>query len=319
MGSTEPQRSRLLVSLLAAAVAAAAVVPGPTEAKLLYPPDKTLLSGDGAIEVLAFRPPGKPGTLAVAQRQGSKEHPAGEGAVRVKVVLRPGSSTLELDGETVTVFLGGDGAGQPPAGFEAADEHAVGIGCGDCHRLEGGKAPLLEAGAKLCLRCHDDVTKGAGEAPVLHPPAAEGDCSACHRTHGAAIRKLSPAGRRALCRDCHEDVSRNAAGTPWKTPHAPVAKGDCTACHDPHAAPHRFLLSRYGNQVCLGCHQTTHKNHRVAGPTSSSKQATIPEGFPVSRNGELACGGCHLPHGSDFKRLWIRPAEVLCARCHKSL
>jgi predicted CXXCH cytochrome family protein len=276
-----------------------------------------------------------------------------------------------LDGETVNVFLGGAGAEQVPAGFEVPDAHAQGIGCDDCHRLEGAKAPLLEAGGRLCLRCHEEVVAVKGQtAPVLHPPAREGDCFACHKLHGASIKRLSAPARRALCLDCHrdpaktpegagwkaphaavdggclachaphaaavpgllrgsqtavcagchKDKSRNKVGAAWATPHDPVASGMCTACHGPHGAPYRFLLTRFANDVCLSCHREPHQLHRsTKDDWPLAKDVTVPAGFPLGPRGELGCGGCHLPHGSDFKRLWIKPAEVLCARCHKSL
>lgn len=304
---------------LATAIAIIAGAPGALEAKIVFPPDASLLRGDGKIEVLAFRPAAAgPGKLAVAQQGASREFAVAPGVVRVKLTMQPGNGSLQLDGEAVRFFLEGAGAGAAPAGFEIPDAHAAGIGCEDCHTIGKEQAPLLEPGGKLCLRCHEDVTKVAGQEPVVHPPAGEGDCFACHRPHGAAIRQLSAAGRLALCLDCHKDQNLGPSGAKWATPHAPVAKGMCTDCHDPHAAASRSLLARPGNQICLGCHEEPHALHRfVKDDWPLANNVKIPEGFPISRAGEFGCGGCHLPHGSDNKRLWVRNEDVLCRACHK--
>ena len=306
---------------IAAAIAIGTGAPGMLEAKIVYPPDSGLLKGDGKIEVLAFRPAvAGPGKVVVVHQGASKEYAAGTGVVRVKVSLSPGSSTLQLDGESVTVFLAGAGAEKSPAGFEIPDAHVEGIDCGDCHRIGEAQAPLLDPGGKLCLRCHDDVTKPNEQTPVIHPPAQEGDCFACHKLHGAAIKQLSAEGRRALCLGCHSDVNLNPAGAMWATPHAPVAKGMCTSCHGPHGAPLKRLLLRRGNDVCQSCHKEPHTLHRsVKDPGHLAEKAVVPKDFPVSRTGELGCGGCHLPHGSDNKRLFIRDENVLCRACHKKL
>ena len=80
----------------------------------------------------------------MSHQVGAKEFPAGGGVVRVPVTLHPGRNSLQLDGETVSVFLSDAGSGKPPAGFEVPDAHAEGIGCGDCHRIEGDRAVLLD-------------------------------------------------------------------------------------------------------------------------------------------------------------------------------
>lgn len=358
-----------IVGVLAAAIVVGATDPGALEAKIVYPPGKSLFTGDGKIEVRAFRPSAGPGNLVLSRGGGAEELPVGEGVVRVPVALQPGVNTLRLDGEAVEVFLEGSGAWQPPAGFEIPDAHAAGIGCEDCHRFENGQAQLLEPGGKLCARCHDDVKKVAGGTPVLHPPVEEGDCFACHSLHGAAIVRLSATASRALCLGCHDDPAKapegkdwpsrhraldkgclpchaphasavpgllkgsqgvlcagchrdkglNPAGAKWATPHAPVAKGECTSCHGPHGATYRKLLTRSGNGLCLDCHQQMHKFHRsVKDDWPRATNVVVPEGFPLSSTGEFFCGGCHLPHGSDHKRLFIRPEEVLCRRCHRN-
>jgi predicted CXXCH cytochrome family protein len=295
------------VGTIATAIAIGAGAPGTLQAKIVYPPDNALLKGDGEIEVLAFRPAAAGAGKVVVVRQGTpEEYPAGTGAVRVKVTLPPGRTTLQLDGETVTVFLAGAGAQIPPAGFEIPDAHAEGIGCGDCHSIEKEQAPLLDPGGKLCLRCHDDVTGTKGRAPVIHPPAKEGDCFACHKLHRASIRQLSSSARRALCLGCHKDPAKTAAGKAWEVPHKAIEDG-CLSCHAAHVSEAPSLLKSAQASLCAGnCHKD--KNRSPLGAPWTTPHAPVAKGM---------CTSCHGPHGAPYKRLLTRSGNRVCQSCHK--
>lgn len=296
------------MGILAAALLAGAGAPGSLAAKIVYPPDKSLLKGDGSVEVLAFRPgAAAPGKIVVGRSDGSREYPAGEGAVRVKVTLAPGRNTLQLDGETVDVFLEGDNAGTPPAGFEIPDAHAEGIGCEDCHRIEKEQAPLLASAGKLCLRCHEDVTRVEGQTPVLHPPAQEGDCFACHKLHGAAIKQLSAPARRALCLGCHDDPAKTPEGKDWEKPHPALDEG-CVACHAAHVSAAPRLLKSAQATLCAGCHKD--KNLNPAGAKWATPHDPVAKGM---------CTACHGPHGAPNLRLLTRFGNNVCLSCHKEL
>lgn len=103
---------------------------------------------------------------------------------------------------------------------------------------------------KVCLECHD--LADALAAKVKHPPAAEGDCSACHNPHVSRLEGLLLDQPGPLCARCHEDVTAQLAR---KVVHAPVAEARCAACHSAHGAPFAGLLARPATELCQECHE----------------------------------------------------------------
>lgn len=273
-----------------------------TVSALVYPPDRALLSGDGSLNLLGFLPGGSPGTVTISGKSGSHSKPVGNGAFTIKVKLEPGENSLVLLDRKVTVFLAGGVAATIPPGFSAPDTHAVDNGCEECHAFSDGTAMLLEKPPALCARCHDDVLKGKDGKPqaVLHPPAAEGDCLACHAFHRLAIKKLPAAAKRELCFGCHDDFT----GGGKKRMHRPVAQGECNGCHGVHAAAGKNLLPAVGIKLCLLCH---------ADPSKSKEGKSWTTPHPALDDG---CPSCHQPHVADVPRLLKKPVAQLCADCH---
>lgn len=273
-----------------------------TASAIVYPPDKALLKGDGSLDLLGFRAEGSPGSVTITGRGGTRTQAVGAGSFTAKVKLDPGLNTLALGELKVTVFLSGSEPAAAPPEYSPPDTHAVDNGCDDCHAFAGGAATLVEKPPALCLRCHDDVLKGKDGKPqaVLHPPAEEGDCLACHAFHRLSIRSLPAAARRDLCFGCHDDFTD--AGK--KRMHAPVAKGECTGCHSPHGAPGKKLLPATGVKLCLLCH---------ADPSQGKDGKALAVQHPALDDG---CPSCHLPHVSDAPRLLKKPAAQVCADCH---
>jgi predicted CXXCH cytochrome family protein len=142
---------------------------------------------------------------------------------------------------------------------------------------------------------------------VLHPPAKDGDCSACHKLHGAAIKRLSASGQRALCLGCHGDPARTPEGKPWEVPHPALDKG-CTTCHAAHAAKTPRLLKDAQASVCAGCHKD--KSRNPAGARWATPHAPVTKGL---------CTSCHGPHGAPYKALLSRPGNQVCRGCHQEL
>jgi predicted CXXCH cytochrome family protein len=60
---------------------------------------------------------------------------------------------------------------------------------------------LPEQGAAFCLSCHDDPRTGK---KALHPPVAQGECTACHNPHAGKAKGMLPAAGAALCDECHD-------------------------------------------------------------------------------------------------------------------
>jgi predicted CXXCH cytochrome family protein len=61
---------------------------------------------------------------------------------------------------------------------------------------------------ELCLACHDNIADETA-ASVSHPPAASGECSACHNPHAARNEHLLLERPAILCASCHADVGES--------------------------------------------------------------------------------------------------------------
>ena len=339
-----------LVAVLASLLPAAAW--STTQPAIVFPPDKALLSGDGSMDVLGFRAADASPSVTVTGKSGSRILTVGVGAFTAKVRLDPGENALEFGGRRITVFLAAGDSTPVPSEYSPPDTHAVDNGCGDCHAFAGGSASLLEKPPGLCTRCHDDVLEGKDgkRQAVLHPPAEEGDCLACHPFHRLAVKKLPAAAKRELCFGCHDDFT----GGGKKRMHAPVAKGECSGCHGVHASPGKKLLPATGVKLCLLCHAdpsrgkdgkdlavthpalddgcpSCHLPHVADAPGLLKKPmvqlcADCHDPFPMEEGGkplirhnpveEGECAGCHSVHGSDLKKLLAAPGKSLCVKCH---
>jgi predicted CXXCH cytochrome family protein len=141
--------------------------------------------------------------------------------------------------------------------------------CTACHDMEKGElVQTPEEG--LCARCHPGV---ATRPRFVHGPVAAGACLECHHPHESKIRGLLLDDPTTLCLRCHdaEDLSVGdhhrleamiaAASTPpdptakagaappsgdsdSRKSQAPVARGSCIDCHDPHGGDNRMFVKR---------------------------------------------------------------------------
>jgi predicted CXXCH cytochrome family protein len=133
------------------------------------------------------------------------------------------------------------------------------------------------------------------QAYRLHPALDDG-CEGCHAVEGG---KLAQKDQKEACYACHNDFSKAEDGKKVFL-HDPVAKGECTGCHDPHYAA-RPKLQKPG-KGCLECHD--------AFPSKGTVHR------PVAR-GE--CTGCHSPHAGPAPKQLLRPGNALCLGCHESV
>jgi predicted CXXCH cytochrome family protein len=150
---------------------------------------------------------------------------------------------------------------------------------------------------RVCLECHDLARELS--SPVRHPPAAEGDCAACHNPHVARFDKLLKDQPAPLCVTCHSDLERELE-RPYA--HRPVAEGRCADCHQPHGSTHRALLREPGAALCASCHETVGvwRQRRV-------QHAPFAQG---------QCARCHQPHAAEAAGLLVRSGAALCVTCH---
>jgi len=120
---------------------------------------------------------------------------------------------------------------------------ALAAGCTSCHNPHGSahKKLLAEEGAQLCFQCHDTIAEKVGKGAVVHAAAKDGKaCASCHSPHASDTRKLLLQPEKETCLGCHKTVLT----ADMTLLHGPIAKGMCTACHDPHGAPNAYLLAK---------------------------------------------------------------------------
>lgn len=101
-----------------------------------------------------------------------------------------------------------------------------------------------------------------------------------------------------VCFSCHDAILFEQPYT-----HSPVAKDDCTACHNPHLAKHEGLLHQKNSELCFGCHTTW----------VEQQQKMIYPHQPVEKGN---CNACHDPHGSQTAALLKQSMAALCLSCH---
>jgi predicted CXXCH cytochrome family protein len=152
-----------------------------------------------------------------------------------------------------------------------------------------------------CTTCHAEVTN----ARVVHGPVAAGQCSACHVTHiSDGVRRVGLKGDGSkrdttmLCVTCHQDIADRL-----KQPrrHAPVASGNCTACHDPHGSAFRFQLPAEGDRVCFTCHDD------IAEALAQTH---------VHPPAAASCRICHDPHAAAHPAQLRASSNTVCLACH---
>jgi len=228
--------------------------------------------------------------------------------------------------------------------------------CTACHVDHGddGRLVLVAAGNALCAGCHETADPGFLKAhrgirgskvvcyschsphrsteehlllPNRHRPLAFGRCDSCHRYDGKLLKPVPE-----LCLGCHgsEKFSRRIV-------HGPVKRGDCLACHDPHASRRPTLLkARYapGRRIdresdvalCLGCHDRR-KFFAAAAETTLFRagdrnlHALHVNTSDPARGGRprqsISCRNCHEVHSTEEPRLVRRELDCGGVPCLK--
>lgn len=156
----------------------------------------------------------------------------------------------------------------------------------------GGNGPKDYSGNCSDAGCHGEFTK----KPVIHGPVNDGACDGCHVEKEGTKKhafKLISTGL-DLCIDCHDEFEGESI-------HAPVAGGECTVCHDPHASAHpKLLRAAKVATLCNECHEeVTEDREYLHGPVAAG-----------------SCTNCHDPHASDHAALLRSTGRDLCFTCH---
>ncbi len=181
------------------------------------------------------------------------------------------------------------------------------------------------------------ITSFTKSEPItfVHQPYEENKCESCHE-RGFSNSLIIPMP--GLCYTCHDDFNAK-----YKSLHAPVATGYCTACHNQHSADFDKLLMRKNQDICLYCHESkqvfANNKHKDVGdknctechnPHGGENKSLLTAGscFKCHDNftsgyaflhGPVAsgyCASCHGQHTSKTKNLLLRESQQLCLLCH---
>jgi predicted CXXCH cytochrome family protein len=199
--------------------------------------------------------------------------------------------------------------------------------------------PLPPDASCVTAACH----AGFAVAEQVHSPVGLGRCEACHQPDtGNHTFPLKRPGNQT-CTFCHD---LNETGTHI---HEPMEEEfGCIVCHDPHAAPGKFLLpSNRVSQLCADCHELPlkrfvhnpvaeghctlcHQPHRadnallLRGGRGVDHCVTC-HGDMIGRLAEATyrhtptsnCSGCHDAHTSSHAYLLEQTVRDNCASCHR--
>lgn len=110
--------------------------------------------------------------------------------------------------------------------------------------------------------------------------------------------RLKPGAQGKVCISCHTEFEEQMK---LASVHTPVKSGECSDCHNPHAASHGQLLATDKAQICADCHAD------VVPEEAGSVHAAIVES---------GCVICHDPHASDNPNVLLQRGNQLCFECH---
>ena len=115
----------------------------------------------------------------------------------------------------------------------------------------------------------------------------------------AAAARIDDVDQPGICYVCHSDVQEQADEAHV---HSIFGVGECSACHNPHAARHAQLLNADGRSLCYTCHEDFEEKATVAAP-----HAPVADGD---------CVLCHDAHASANPNQLLAPMVEQCAQCH---
>jgi DmsE family decaheme c-type cytochrome len=113
--------------------------------------------------------------------------------------------------------------------------------------------------------------------------------------------RLKAGAEGRICLKCHEDF---ADILKKRSVHTPVAKLECSSCHNPHTSSHDKMLAGEPGEICKDCHRDLFPK----------KVRSAHEVFVAGK-----CALCHDPHAADNPKNLIRAGSALCFECHQEL
>lgn len=196
---------------------------------------------------------------------------------------------------------------------------AAQVACMTCHRREVGTEKITVLGGRqvdeTCYSCHINRKKW-GQGSFVHGPAATGDCTVCHDSHGDDHPFMLWADPKFdICIACHKDKENIRKSKRGYIAHGILEAEGCAACHNPHATNYRFQLAGAINDTCVSCHLGL-KGIKEGHPVGKHPLSGVDD--PSRKGRELACSSCHNPHGGEYKYLLIGNllGGHVCSKCH---
>jgi len=187
--------------------------------------------------------------------------------------------------------------------------------CTECHQ----KPISLETKKKttqLCRECHQDMVDKTFNKNRVHWPLLDKvGCVNCHDPHATKEKKLLKGSIVKVCGRCHGDTVQLQE---WSIKSAkdericePVKKGNCIACHSPHAADNVLLIREQDVNfaLCGRCHEwETHSTHPIGEKFIDIR----------AKNLSLTCLSCHRAcgTGNNPAMLTFTTTHELCIQCH---
>jgi predicted CXXCH cytochrome family protein len=193
----------------------------------------------------------------------------------------------------------------------------------------------LAAEDNLCLGCHEDILSQI-QKENQHA-AMEFGCSSCHSTH-KNDPQVTPEGvfhlveaQPDLCVTCHDTEDDAFRGS---HSNQPVAKAECTLCHNPHGSDNAKLINNTVHGAfemgCETCHEEPSGDAVVLQEGAGRETCLMCHAEVEEQMGEAqivhfplemdsGCVTCHNPHATTSAKLLKRGPVATCFECHTEL
>lgn len=178
--------------------------------RVLFPADRSVVEA-GPFELIAVQSPKAAQEDHPRLQVDGTEHPWERYRAPVLVArlkLSPGSHQLQIGDRTLAIFVRGDPAPQPPAGWPVFRRHPPTAlekpECRSCHPVQEEDSGIVLSPPRTPAACDACHSARQFEAAHYHPREPLASCQGCHALHGSDRRALLKKPVKELCAACHE-------------------------------------------------------------------------------------------------------------------